>query len=108
MATLKPKRKKQVKVVKTDKTLPKYGFVNLFFIDARAKRIVQGKVESINTIHKPRLDGEKRVVEVVQDHYYSLRTEVYTEHTCVHEDNVFLTHESAAKKLGATVTDYLK
>ena len=110
MATSKKAQKKigRRPVQKPNPAQPKYGFTTLFFIDVRAQRIVQGKVELINTIHKPLFDNEKRICGTEMNHYYSLRTEVYSHNENVHEDKLFTTHSAAAISLGKLTTDYLK
>jgi len=104
-----PKQRKPRKAApKPDAARPKYGFITLFFIDIRAQRIVQGQVESINTIHKPIRNAEKKFEGVEMNHYYNLRTEVYEHNSSIHEDNLYTSHEAAAKVFGKNHTDYLK
>lgn len=104
----KPKRrgaKARVPVVKQDGTLPKYGFGKLYFIMAIANVIVQGKVESINTIHKPVYDDNNNQTGVKQDHYYTLSCDMdVPESYTIHEENLFTTQTQASIALGKRLT----
>lgn len=104
----KTARKIAVKVKKEDSSLPIYGFQKLFFIDSRAGRIVQGQVETINTIRKPLRNEEKDIIGVKESHYYTLRTEISPETVSIHEDSLYDTNLKAARVLGSIKTDYLR
>lgn len=106
--TSKRPRRTTIKVVKTDETVPTYGFTKLYYIDWRSRTIVQGEVERINTIHKKQVNGENETIGVLQDHYYTLKVSFQTETVTKHQGELFPTQLKAGMELSKNLTEYLR
>lgn len=98
----KKKPIKRLSQVKNKPVVPIYTMGSkVFFILAIADIIVQGKIESINTIQKPIYEGAV-IKDIRITNYYTLSVdgpEGLTE-TTISEDNLYPTQNAASLALG--------